>query len=151
MIFYIHKFKYERDKSFTHNFRKYKLLVKAAFYYPFVFRRFPNPHLRTNAFMIWKEIFVTIRWKPLTSKFRAYQCESGRNSITNQVIKFGYDVLVVDKDGNSYEQNNWYDSKTFWAKEQENLMVSDNQTTKYSMANASEKNTYSHLAWGKHE
>ena len=47
------------------------------------------------------------------------------------------------------EMNNWYESKTFWNSEQENLMISDNQTEKYIKAGPEEKKFIHHLAWGK--
>jgi hypothetical protein len=151
MVFFINTWKYESVKGFNYNFRKYKLMLKAAFYYPFLFKSFPNRHLRTNAFMIWRKLFLTMKWKPLTSKFRAYLCESGRNSITNQVIEAGYDVLVVDKNGRYYHQNQWHESQTYWTKAQENLLIADNQTTKYQVADPKEKKMYSGLAWGENE
>jgi hypothetical protein len=149
MVFFINTWKYESLKGIVYNFRKYKLMLKAAFYYPFLFKSFPNPHLRTNAFIIWKKLFLTIKWKPLTSKFRAYLCESGRNSVTNQVIRAGYDVLVVDKNGRYYRQSQWHESQTYWIKAQENLLIADNQTTKYQVASSEEKKMYTFLAWGE--
>ncbi|MDQ6756637.1 MAG: hypothetical protein M3004_06845 [Bacteroidota bacterium] len=140
---------YERQKSFSHNFRKYKLFIKSFFYYKLFFKSFPNPHLRTNGFMIWKNIFLEIKYKPLTSKLRAYSFESGRNSITNQILKNNKNVLVVDKFGNKYEINSWYDSKTFWSFNQENLLIADNQTKKYLSASENKRRIYTLIAWGR--
>ena len=117
-------------------------------YYPFLFKSFPNPHLRTNAFMIRRDVFLAVRYKPLTSKFRAYQCESGRNSVTNQVIKQGYDVYVVDRNGQVYESRKWPESRTFWIDKQENLLVEDNQTQLYHNATPDDKKKLTRLAWG---
>src|SRR5688500_6999125 len=36
--------KYERSKSFSVNFRKYKLLLKIYIYWRFLFKFFPSPH-----------------------------------------------------------------------------------------------------------
>lgn len=140
---------YEKQKSLRFNFRKYKLFIKSFFYYRLLFRGFPNPHLRTNGFMIWRDIFLNIKYKPLTSKMKAYQFESGRNSLSNQILKMNKKLLVVDKFGNGTEMNNWYESKTFWSYNQENLLVSDNQTEKYMNAGEKMKKVYTFLAWGK--
>jgi hypothetical protein len=142
-------FRYQFSKKLKYNYRKYKLFIKSAIYWKVLFEGFPNPHLRTNAFMIWKNIFLEIKYKPITSKMRAYEFESGRNSITNQILHKKKKVLVVDKFGIGYEIKNWYGSKTFWENDQENLMISDNQTTKYINADETEKKLYTYLAWGK--
>jgi len=142
-----HPLQYEKDKGLAVNFRKYKLFIKALIYYPFLFKSFPNPHLRTNAFMIRRDVFLAIRYKPLTSKFRAYQCESGRNSVTSQVIKQGYGVYVVDRNGQVYEPQKWPESRTFWIDNQENLLVEDNQTRQYATGDNTAKRLYSRLAW----
>jgi hypothetical protein len=67
------------QKGIVANFRKYKLFVKAFFYWRFLFKPFPNPHIRTNAFMVRRELFLQLKHKRLKSKFEAYQFESGRN------------------------------------------------------------------------
>ena len=148
-VFYALPWRYEKNKSFHENFIKYKMLLKAAFYYPFLFKSFPNPHLRTNAFMIRRSLFLKMRWKPLKSKFRAYLCESGRNSITNQVIRAGYRTLIVDKEGRGFEIKEWPDTRTFWINEQENLLVADNQTTLYKNADAAYKRYLTYVGWGR--
>ena len=148
-VFYALQWRYERGKSFGENFTKYKMLLKATFYYPFLFRSFPNPHLRTNAFLIKRSLFLTMRWKALNSKFRAYLCESGRNSITNQVIRAGFLTLIVDKEGKEFEIAKWPDSKTFWISEQENLLIADKQTELYKNADIQYKRYLSYVGWGR--
>ncbi len=130
------------------NFRKYKLFVKAFFYWRFLFKPFPNPHVRTNAFMIRRELFLQLNYRRLKSKFEAYQFESGRKSLTNQVLNKGYKVVVVDKHGEAYESPNWAKSKTFWISKQENLLVSDNQTQIYADAVQGQQEKMRKLAWG---
>jgi hypothetical protein len=140
---------WEGNKGFTHNFRKYKLFLKTFLYWRFLFSPFPSPHLRTNAFMIKRSVFAQLSHKPFVSKFAAYQFESGRNSMTSQVMRMGLSVLVVDKNGNTYPPAEWKESDTFWIKDQENLLVADNQTNSYSIASLNEKQEMTNLAWGK--
>ncbi len=140
---------WEADKSFMHNFQKYKLFVKAFVYWRFLFKPFPNPHIRTNGFMIRRSVFLALQHSPFKSKFMAYRFESGRKSMTNQVLAQGYTVLVIDINGKTFEPPLWKESLTFWAGNQENLLIADNQTDLYSNASPSEKKKMAWLAWGK--
>lgn len=148
-VFQKNKLRWETNNGFKFNFKKYKLFLKAFFYWRFLFKSYPNPHLRTNAFMIRRELFLRLKYVPFTSKFKAYQFESGRNNMTNQVLKMGYKALVVDKNGTAFEPAAWRSSRTFWCNEQEGLLVSDNQTRLYDSASSDEKKTMTKLAWNE--
>jgi len=78
----------------------------------------------------------------------AYRLESGYNNITAQIKRKGLEAIVVDKHGNAYKEDEWISSNVFWKGEQENLLVSDNQTMKYALANEETKRYFSLLAWG---
>lgn len=147
-VFQEYKIPYEFNKPFIYNFRKYKLFIKAFFYWRFLFSPFPNPHIRTTGFIIKRNLFSQLKRKKNNSKFDAYLFESGKKGITNQIINMGYQVLVVDKFSETTTSDKWDNSKTFWSFNQENLLISDNQTQKYSTANISERNRLRELAWG---
>lgn len=140
--------RYNSKESFKTNFRKYKLYLKAFFYYRFLFPSFPNPHVRTNAFLIKKETFLKLHYKPITKKIEAYQFESGWNGFTRQLQKMGLIALIVDNKGNAYPIDKWNKSNIFWQSNQEALLVSDNQTNAYNVASETERKTYRKLAWG---
>ena len=98
--------------------------------------KFPNPHLRTNAFIIRtnliNEIFKKFTFK---NKIDCYKFESGFNSMTiilSQIKKNS--VYVVGKDFVFYGVNDWIDSNTFKIGNQENLIISDGQTERYKKA-----------------
>lgn len=148
-VFLQAKYGWEFDKGFFYNYRKYKLFLKAFFYWRFLFKSFPNSHIRTNAFIIKKELLSQIKHTLLTTKLKAYQFESGRNSLTNQIRKLGYQFLIIDKKGDTYNDDQWKSSNTFWSGSQENLVVSDNQTRIYDNASSKEKKSMNTLAWGK--
>jgi len=112
------------------------------------FDPFPNYHLRTNAFMLSREIALKIRLAPTRKKFDAYRFESGRHGMTAQVRAMGKRVLVVARDGTVYDMNDWYQSNTFWRSNQENLMVADNQTRKYDGLDRDGRLLFSSYAWG---
>jgi hypothetical protein len=137
-------------KHFTlkQNIGKYKLLVKAVFLWPFYFHKFPNPHIRTNSFFINRVFFEnTITYNFPKKKFDAYRIESGKNSITSQIQKAGLKTLIIDKNGKTYDVQDWPASKTYWISAQENLMISDNQTNTYEAADETKKFMLRYDAW----
>lgn len=111
------------------------------------FPAFPNPHLRTNAFMVARRLFLELRVPRLRGKWDAYRFESGMASLTRQVLSMGLKALVVGADGRGYAPEEWLQSGTFWTKDQENLLVSDNQTRAYAEADTTERTRLSHHAW----
>ena len=112
------------------------------------FDYFPNYHIRTNGFMIARNIMLKIKRAVIFTKFQAFYLESGKNSITNQVRRMGLKPLVVGKNGRGYEKHEWDISNTFWRGSQENLLISDNQTRKYDSAIPDWKNKWEFFAWG---
>jgi len=109
---------------------------------------FPNYHLRTNAFMIRRDLALAVRLDPVRKKLDAQLFESGRRGLTNQVIAFGKRAVVVGRDGRSYDMREWHSSNTFWRSDQENLLVADNQTRKYQVSPPESRLMYSMHAWG---
>lgn len=134
--------------------------IKKAIFFRFNFFPFVKPHLRTNAFMIKRSIFLNLRFEPVKprilnwfinysgTKLKSLCFEHGNNGLTNQIIQLGLRPLLVDKHGNGYELENWLEAGTFWTSEQENLLVSDNQTMKYQLADKQQKKDLIYAAWG---
>jgi hypothetical protein len=138
----------EPAKGWHQQWGKYKLLLKNLFFWRFHFKPFPAPHLRTNAFMMQREVFLRVKVPVLKTKRQAYRFESGRRSLTNQVLQMGLAVKIVDRQGRSYAIPDWPQANVFWQGNQENLLVSDNQTAAYAQATEAEKRTMTKLAWG---
>ena len=109
---------------------------------------FPNPHLRTNAFMLSRELMRTVRVSEVRTKSRAWELESGRDGLTRQVWGRGLRTLVVGRDGEGYEPERWYESATFRSGEQANLLVADNRTRQWHEADANLRAALSRMAWG---
>jgi hypothetical protein len=126
--------------SFTIPMRIRKL--RAAFY------PFPNYHVRTNAFMIPAELMRRITHGALTAKIDAWQFESGKAGLTQQILKMNLKVMVVGRDGRAYEKEDWFKSRTFRQGVQSNLLVADNQTNAYLNGNVEEKRRLSRMTWG---
>jgi len=114
------------------------------------FDPFPNYHIRTNGFMISRDIMRKIRCGFISRKTHAYKFESGKNSITRQVAHMGLKALVVGKDGKAYEDKYWYRAETFRQGNQGNLLIADNQTDAYAKADPETKWILSRRSWGEY-
>ena len=132
------------------NFRVALRKLFRAGLYPvrlYQFGRHPNPHIRTNAFMIERNIFLSLRAITLKKKIDAYKFESGRDSMTKQIIARGLRPVVVDRWGKVYEIPDWKSSSTFWVDLQANLAVADNQTMGYASGSAERRRLLTSYAW----
>lgn len=114
----------------------------------FCFDAFPNPHVRTNAFLVRRELFLKVWPRFVLTKRGAYLFENGRNSFTKRVLQEGLEVLVVGRNGLGYPHKDWNRSGTFRQGEQENLLVADNQTRRYASAGGLIKKQLACAAWG---
>ncbi len=112
------------------------------------FTPFPSPHVRTNGFMIDAELMRRLRVGRLRGKGDAYRLESGRHSITSQVQALGLEALLVARDGRSFAPAQWRQSATFWQDDQQALLVADNQTRAYEMADEESRRMLRAYAWG---
>ncbi len=111
------------------------------------FPDFPNPHLRTNALLVARTTLLGLHIGGIRDKWDTFRLESGRHSLTARILRSGLRVLVVGADGLGYEPEHWPGSRTFWIHEQENLLVSDNQTRSYSAGNEVQRQRLAHRAW----
>jgi len=121
----------------------------AWIYFSLSFPIFPNAHLRTNGFIVSRDTMVKVKFGSLRFKMHAYRLESGKKSITRQIQQMGLRVVVVGKDGVGYEINDWQLSNTFWTQMQSNLLISDNQTRKFNLADSQTRSFLECFAWGK--
>ncbi len=117
---------------------------RKANFYPF-----PNPHIRTNGFMIARDVIRAIKVSPIRKKMDAYVFESGKNGLTQQIFKMNLRALVVGKNGRAYEREEWVNSLCFWQGDQGNLLVADNQTNAYSTGDLTLKWKLARHAWGE--
>jgi len=111
--------------------------------------RFPNPHIRTTAFVLRREAVLAMRLEQVAGKREAYRLESGRNSITRQVLAAGGRAVVVGRGGRIYDIEQWPDSRTFRSGRQENLLVADNRTEEWQRCSSRLRHRLSRDAWGE--
>lgn len=113
------------------------------------FAPFPNPHVRTNAFIAPTEVLARLQIPGIRSKMHAYRFESGRQGLTRQVLSLGRKALLVGADGAGVEIAQWPESNVFWRSAQENLLVADNQTRLYRDGEPRQRAVLSYYAWGE--
>jgi hypothetical protein len=112
--------------------------------------RFPNPHIRTSAFMIERAVLLAMNLDAARDKRDTYLLESGRRSITRQVLERALRAVVVGRDGRAYGVKDWAASRTYRSGEQDNLLVADRRTEDWLAASPRLRRRLSRDAWGDH-
>ena len=110
---------------------------------------FPNPHLRSNSFMIRRDVLLRFDFGPIRSKRDALLFENGRSNLTRRVLRSGKQALVVGSDRRGYRIEEWPVSRTYRSGNQENLLIADNRTIGFLAATAEEREMLTKLAWGE--
>jgi hypothetical protein len=114
------------------------------------FHPFPNYHIRTNAFMLPRQVINRLKVGSLRRKEDVARFESGRRGLTRQVFAMNLAALVVGRDRRAYEPKEWCASRTFRNDDQSNLLVADNRTQQYAQANPASRRLLAEFAWGTH-
>jgi hypothetical protein len=112
---------------------------------------FPNPHIRTNGFLINSSDFLLlkVRRKNFDKKIETNYFESGRNSISAQLRKRGFDLYIVNSDNRRFLINEWPNSDTFALGTQSKLVIEDHRTAFYEKLSYKEKIKIQKIYWGK--
>lgn len=108
---------------------------------------FPNPHIRTNAFLIRHETLDRLAPLIVQNKSDAWRFENGRTSLTAQVTDQGLGIAIVDSAGVVHPPEAWATSATFRSGDQTRLLVADNQTRAFAEANAEGRLSLSTMTW----
>lgn len=109
----------------------------------------PNPHLRSNAFVIERARWLGLRRPRLETKRQTLQFENGKQSMSRQLLSAGLGLVVVGRDGVAYPPELWRSSLTFRSGAQENLLVADNRTRQYDEADDATRMRLREIAWGE--
>ena len=138
------------NNSFYRNHKDnyFKALFKIIYFF-FKIPKFPNPHLRSTAFLIKaKDYLDFIKDKNVYYKIQSLTLESGYGGLTNFFKKKKYKIKVLNRFGNLFDLENGIFSKTFASYDQEGLIISDNQTRIYNKLNTIEKIKKRKQCWG---
>ena len=109
---------------------------------------FPAVHLRTNAFLVERDRWLTLTTAPTSTKWDTYRLESGRRSITTQLCAEGTPPVVVDARGVARRPEDWHRGNVLFQSDQEDLIVADNVTRRYASATPAQREVLSAFAWG---
>lgn len=114
-----------------------------------LFGRFPNPHIRSNGFIISRELFLEVAsGYNLSTKEGTCAFESGPNGFSRNVRALGLKTLLVGKNGVAFDVKDWPKSETFRMDDQGNLMITDNHTRNYDNYSNEERLVHSWFSWG---
>ena len=134
--------------SLTHGYALFPLRrMLAARRFP----QFPNPHLRSNAFIIARSLFQEFmaRSDVPRSKHDAFALESGRNGLSRFFNAKGLRPVVVTANGRTVDASAWDDCGVFRCPGQPALMVNDNQTRAYDATTGDVRRVMERAAWGR--
>ncbi len=114
------------------------------------FKLFPNPHVRTNGFLIKGIDLISLNFdrKLLKNKIETNYFESGRQNITIQLQKKGFEVGIVNSDSIFFEVKRWKESDTYCLNNQEKLIFTDNRTSEYQFSNLNKRAKMTKFCWG---
>ena len=112
------------------------------------FDQFPAAHVRTNGFMIERELLRSLERTPVNRKYDAFVVESGRRSVSRQIEELGLRPLLAGADGLAYDIPDWARSGVFWQRDQENVLLDDNQTRSYRNGDLDLRTYFAIFAWG---
>lgn len=115
------------------------------------FPPFPNAHLRSNAFLMRRQLFLefSARSKLPRSKFDAFALESGWRGLSRFIYAKGLRPVVVTANARVYESSEWDECGVFRCPGQPSLLISDNQTRAYDTAPAHVRRIMERSAWGR--
>lgn len=126
----------------------FKACLKILYFF-FKIPKFPNPHLRVNAFFIKaKDYLIFIKNKRFNNKLQSLILESGYDGFTNFFLRKRYKVKVLNRFGVLYDLEKANLSKTFASDNQEGLIISDKQTRIYDKSNLKNKLKRNKQSWG---
>lgn len=132
---------YKRALMPLHRYLRYMVTIRNRF------PPFPNYHVRTNAFMIAREVMNRLRTQFVLHKWDAYRFESGIGGMTYQIMAAGLTPLIVGANDHAYQPSEWPNARTFWISNQENLLISDNQTRAYQQGSPVLRERLAFHAW----
>lgn len=114
--------------------------------------RFPNPHIRTNSFLIKRSLFLEYAstQKFPQTKEDTWALEHCSNSLSNYILKKGYRISVVNADGEVFSLAEWDKSRTYATPDADKPILTDKWARKYYTADETLKLKIEMVNWGKY-
>lgn len=109
---------------------------------------FPAPHLRLTAFVVERELLLSLDHGRPSTKVATYRTESGHGSWTTQLLRRGLQPLLVGRNTGPLAPAQWPDADVFWQGAQRDLLVADRKTVAYARASTAAREGFARYAWG---
>jgi glycosyltransferase involved in cell wall biosynthesis len=122
----------------------------APFHFAAQYPQFPNPHIRSNVFMLRREEVVAMPLADGDPKLAGCAFESGADGLSARILKRGERLLLVGGNGKAYDIPEWMNSGCFRSRDQENLLAVDNQTKAFDSYSEPEREIHRMFAWGSY-
>ena len=138
---------------FSFFFKQHSILeqIRWGIKHLFHVKLFPNPHIRTTGFFIKAGDMLSCKFDTtkFIKKIETNYFEGGRKGLSNQLIKKGFQLLLLNSDGKCFNIPDWKLSETYCLGSQRKLIFIDNRTEEFSKSNTEEKIKRTRLTWGK--
>ena len=85
---------------------------------------------------------------PIRRKYDAFVVEGGHKSLTRQIEQLGLRPLLAGADQHVYDVADWARSGVFRQRDQENVLLEDNQTRSTATRTSSYDRYFATFAWG---
>ena len=112
------------------------------------FPPFPNPHVRTNVFLLARTTFLDAAARLGSSKLDCYVFESGHEGLSCHVLRSGQALGLAGRDGTLYRVPDWPRSGGFRSGDQGNLLATDNRTAESLTYDPLARELLDYLTWG---
>ena len=112
------------------------------------FPKFPNPHIRSNGFIIRRDRMLSFAPSRMRSKVDASLFESGKAGLTARLRFAGLSAVIVGRNGECFDVADWPGSETFRLGRQANLLVADNHTRAFASMSDGARVAIARMTWG---
>jgi hypothetical protein len=151
-IFFKLKINININKNFMNAIKNLLIDIIAFPYHLYLYKnfpKFPNPHVRSNAFLIKKDLYEEFSKisKYSETKIESCELESGKNGLTKFVQKKGYDVKVINSKNKIFDIRECDKSETWRTGDKQHVLVADNGTLSYEKMPISRKLFKEYSAW----
>jgi hypothetical protein len=135
-------------RPFLSRVRRASLAFRDAWQDEVTYPVFPNPHIRTNAFLLPPDLhYVVTAWPVPRDKAACYALESGNAGLSRTVIGAGGALIVAGADGQAHTPGAWPRAGIFLSGRQQHLLIADNHTRAYAAADVASRRLLGWYTW----
>ncbi len=110
---------------------------------------FPNPHIRTNGVLMDRQVYLNhMQDKCIKYKFECYNLEGGSENISRHFTGLGYEIGVINCEGEFFYPDRWDLSYTFGCLDSDKGLFSDRQHRRVEALCFQDKLQHSFKVWG---